>query len=412
MNVKKERIARDIEALAEFTATPGQGVTRFSLTEEDREAREYIKKKMREAGLEVREDQAGNVIGRRAGSGDQKAELPAVMLGSHFDSVRQGGRFDGTAGVVAALEVARVLEEQEITTDHPLEFVALIEEEGSRFGSGLYGSRAMTGRVAREELEESYDEQGISFAEALEDFGFPPEKVKEARRSPEEIAVFLELHNELGPLLEAEDKEVGIVDKIVGITHLNVSVTGSPDHAGTTPMDMRRDPLAAVGHIFGRIEELALETGEGTVATVGNVDVSPGATNVIPGRVEFTVDIRSKNMEDVENISSELTEIMDGICQQNSLEYEIEEMISVEPTGMSGEIIDIMQDKAENADISCLTMDSGAGHDAMMMADIAKTGMIFVPSRDGQGHSPEEWTDMEDLAAGTELLFLTVTEIA
>ncbi len=412
MNINQERIARDIEALAEFTATPGKGVTRFSLTEEDRKAREYIKREMKKAGLEVGDDPAGNVIGRREGAKDFADELPAIMLGSHFDSVRQGGRFDGTAGVVAALEVARVIDEQNLNTDHPLEFVALIEEEGSRFGSGLYGSRAMTGRVSREELEESCDEQGISFAEALEDFGFSPEKVKEARRAPEEIAVFLELHNELGPLLEAEDREVGIVDKIVGITHLKVSVTGSPDHAGTTPMDMRRDPLAAVGHIFGRIEELAIEAGEGTVATVGNVDVSPGSTNVIPGRVEFTVDIRSINMENVENISSELAEIMDDICQQNSLEYEIDEMITVEPTEMSKEITDIMQEKAEKAGIESLKMDSGAGHDAMIMADIAKTGMIFVPSRDGQGHSPEEWTDMDDLAVGTELLFQTVVEIS
>ncbi|MCX7781578.1 MAG: Zn-dependent hydrolase, partial [Negativicutes bacterium] len=287
-NVK--RIQHDLEMMARHTATPGAGVTRFSFTEQDRLTREYIKSRMRECNLTVYEDAAGAVIGRREGA---KGDAPVVMVGSHFDSVKNGGAFDGPAGVVAALEIAGILNENQVKTEYPIEFVALIEEEGGRFGGGLFGSRAMAGRVTQEELTEFKDAQGISMAEAMAAFGFDPAKIGEAARKPEQLRAFLELHIEQGPILETTGIDAGIVETVVGLTQLEITLTGRPDHAGTTPMAMRADALVAAADIIRLVNRLAQEAGEGTVATVGRLAVSPGAANIVPGNVVFTVDIRS-----------------------------------------------------------------------------------------------------------------------
>ncbi|MDK2856363.1 MAG: allantoate deiminase [Bacillota bacterium] len=407
MEAKVERLQRDIEALAQFTATPGAGVTRFSFTPEDRAAREYIKAEMARAGLTVREDAAGTVIGRREG----EVPGPVVMVGSHFDSVKHGGPFDGTAGVVAALEIARVLQEHNVKTRYPIEFIAMIEEEGGRFGGGLFGSRAMAGKVSREELLRNKDAQGISTAEAMAAFGFPPENIKAAERRPEDLKAFFELHIEQGPVLEAAGIDVGVVETIVGIVEYEVEIGGRPDHAGTTPMTMRADALVAASRVVQAVERLAREAGGGAVGTVGRLEVAPGAANIVPGRVRFTVDFRAKDGRTLADLVAGLKTALHEACQ-GELTFTLTEKLSVPPVVLPEAIRALLVREAEARGISTKVMLSGAGHDAMVMAGLTDVGLIFVPSRGGRSHCPEEWTDYAALKKGVDVLLGTILQIA
>lgn len=407
MEAKLERLERDLKALAQFTATPGAGVTRFSFTPEDRAAREYIKAEMAKAGLSVREDAAGTVIGRREG----EVAGPVVMVGSHFDSVKHGGPFDGTAGVVAALEIARALQEHNVKTRYPIEFIAMIEEEGGRFGGGLFGSRAMAGKVSQEELVRNKDAQGISTAEAMAAFGFPPENIKAAERRPEDLKAFFELHIEQGPVLEAEGIDVGVVDTIVGIVEYEVEITGRPDHAGTTPMTMRADALVAASRVIQAVERLAREAGGGAVGTVGRLEVAPGAANIVPGRVRFTVDFRAKDGRTLADLVAGLKKALHEACQ-GEVTFNLTEKLSVPPVVLPESIRELFVREAEARGISTKVMLSGAGHDAMVLAGLTDVGLIFVPSRGGRSHCPEEWTDYAALKKGVDVLLGTILQIA
>lgn len=409
MYTKVERIKKDIEELARFNSTPGQGLTRFSFTEEDRKAREYIKGQMKEAGLEVYEDAAGTVVGRRAGMYN---DLPVVMIGSHFDSVKNGGNFDGPAGVVAALEIARVLKERNIKTRHPMEFVAMIEEEGGRFGAGLFGSRAMVGKVTRPELYTFKDKNGITTAEAMKEFGFNPENIERAKREPGSIKAFIELHIEQGPVLEAENRDIGIVDTIVGLRHYEVEITGRPDHAGTTPMNMRADALVLSSAAVLEINRLAKEAGEGTVATVGDLKVSPGAANIVPGKVVFTIDVRSRRENIIEDIACKVEKLLEEKCKAEGFTFKMDCKISVPPVHVPGYFIENLKAKCEELGFSYRQMTSGAGHDAMIMAAMTDICLLFVPSKNGRSHCPEEWTDYDQLQKGVELILKTSLDVA
>jgi allantoate deiminase len=408
MLTKVERIKNDIENLSEFNATPGQGLTRFSLTKEDRGARDYLKSELKKLDVEIYEDAAGSLVARREGT---DKDAPVIMIGSHFDSVKNGGNFDGPAGVIMALEILRVLDENDIKTKYPLEFVAMIEEEGGRFGGGVFGSRAMTGQVDYQELLEFKDEAGISMAEAFKDFGFDPKKIKEAKRDPEELKAFIELHIEQGPVLENEKKDVGIVDFIVGINQIRVKVEGRADHAGTTPMNMRKDALSSAAELISEIKNFALEAGSGTVATVGSLDVKPGAANIVPAEVEFSVDIRSKELNCIKEVRSKIDQALSDIKSEYDLNYSVKDMLMVEPVELSQEIFKSFKEEAKNLDLNAREMISGAGHDAMIMAAITDVGLIFVPSKDGRSHTPEEWTDYEDLQKGIELIYHTILKV-
>lgn len=409
MKTRSDRIKKDIEQLAEYNATPGQGLTRFSFSEEDRKAREYIKEQMALAGLEVYEDAAGTVVGRRSGRNNS---LPPVMVGSHFDSVKNGGNFDGPAGVVTALEIARLLHENNIETEHPIEFVALIEEEGGRFGAGLFGSRSMVGRVSGQELNSNRDENGITTGEAMLKFGLDPGAIQKAKRPAGSLKAFFELHIEQGPVLEAEGKDIGIVNTIVGIRHYEVEVTGRPDHAGTTPMNMRADALVLGSEVIMTVNRLAKEAGEGTVATVGSLKISPGATNIVPGKVIFTIDIRSRNEENIETIIDGVRTILEERCKDEGLSHSVNCKIAVSPVHVPGYITGILKEKCRELGYSYREMISGAGHDAMVMAEITDSCLIFVPSRGGRSHCPEEWTDYEQLQKGVQLVFKTILDVA
>jgi allantoate deiminase len=409
MKTNLDRIKKDIEKLSEFNATPGKGLTRFSFTKEDKQVREYLKEELEKLDVEIYEDEAATLFAKRKGT-DEK--LPPIMIGSHFDSVKNGGNFDGPAGVVMALEIFRALEENNIKTKYPVEFVAMIEEEGGRFGAGVFGSRAMAGMVSYEDLVRNKDENGVSMAQAMEEFGFDPKKIGDAKRNPEDIKAFIELHIEQGPLLESKSKDVGIVDYIVGINHINITVKGRPDHAGTTPMDMRADAMDTASKVISKIGGYAVEENNGTVATVGSLKIKPGATNIVAADVEFTVDLRSKDYESIKRVKSKIVKDLEELTKDNEgLSFETVQMLDIRPVEMSKEILNIFEKNAENNKFSYETMISGAGHDAMIMGSITDVGLIFVPSKDGRSHCPEEWTDYEDLQKGIELIYDTVVEL-
>jgi allantoate deiminase len=409
MNTKLERIKKDIETLAQFTATPGKGLTRFSFTEEDRKSREYIKDELKNAGLEVYEDAAGTVVGRLEG---ELKDAPAVMIGSHFDSVKNGGNFDGPAGVVAGLEIARVFQERGLKPKYPIEFIAMIEEEGGRFGGGLFASRAMVGKVTREQLDTYKDAEGISTAEAMRKFGFNPDRIHEAIRKPENVRAFLELHIEQGPILETNCKDIGIVDYIVGIREYEIVIKGRPDHAGTTPMNMRADALDAAAGVISEISCYAKEAGEGTVATVGKLQVLPGAANIVPGEVQFLVDIRSKKLELIDEVSAKIEAKLKKVSSEKGVTFTIIEKLSVAPVRLAEGIVGSLNKSCDNNKFTKASMLSGAGHDAMVMADITDVGLVFVPSKGGRSHCPEEWTDYEQLQKGIEVVYDTVKDLA
>lgn len=409
LEAKTERIRKDIEAMAQFTASPGGGMTRFSFSEEDRKTREYITSQMEAAGLTVRRDAAGNLFGRREG---KRRGAPAVMLGSHFDSVKNGGAFDGPAGVVMGLEVARVLHENGIWTNLPLEFAALVEEEGGRFGGGLYGSRAMAGLLSRESLDIFRDRDGISMARAMKESGLDPDRVGEAVRPKGSLRAFIELHIEQGPILESEGLDLGFVKTIVGITQREVEIIGRADHAGTTPMDMRCNALLAASEAALFIDRAAREAGEGTVGTIGRMEVYPGGSNIVPGKVFFTIDVRSADIERLERVVNTFGSFLKDMEKKHGVTVSVKDKLTVPPVDLCLEILGLFEEEAGKLGYSAKVMQSGAGHDAMIMASITDAGLLFVPSRGGRSHCPEEWTDYEQIKKGVDVIIGTVLALA
>lgn len=402
MHTKLERIQADIEKLAEFSCVKGIGCTRYTYTGEFAAARDYIMEEMRKAGLKVRENEIGMVVGRLEG---RNPDAPVVMTGSHFDTVKTGGRFDGAAGVVAAMEAARVFHDEGFVPECPIEFVALPEEEGSRFGSGLFGSRAMCGALYPDELNVYKDSNGISVADAMRSYGLDPEKAGNVVRDPKEMKAFVELHIEQGPLLENTKTDIGVVEAIVGLRTMNVTVNGRSDHAGNTPMNMRADTMLAAAKAMVAATERALEIGDGTVVTFGKTVTDPGVFNIVAKQTVFQVDCRSRTIEAVDDVYSVIRASLEKSAAENpGLSFIMEEMLSAMPVQMDGAIKTIMYDEAEKAGISACAMLSGAGHDAMIMAKICPVAMIFVPSHNGASHVPEEWTEYADLQKGVEVL--------
>lgn len=408
MFTKVERIKKDIEELAKFNSSNEGGLTRFSLTAEDKMARDYLKEQLSKLNVKVYEDNAGTLFARREGT---DADAPVIMIGSHFDSVKNGGNFDGPAGVIMALEIFRTLEENNIETRYPMEFVAMIEEEGGRFGSGVFGSRAMAGLVDYDQLERNKDKDGISMAQAFRDFGFEPEKIAETKRNREDVKAFIELHIEQGPILENEGKDVGIVDFIVGINEFKVEVSGRPDHAGTTPMDMRADPLSVASKVVAKVDSYPGPENNGTVATVGVLEVKPGAANIVPAQVVFTVDIRSKDESSIKNVKKKILDELQGLTKDTDVTYTVTEMLDVKPVKMNEEMVNLFKESGEEKGISYRNMISGAGHDAMVMAAVTEVGLVFVPSKGGRSHSKEEWTDYDKLQKGIELIYDTILKL-
>ena len=394
-----ERIEKQINDLSEFTSTPGEGTTRLTYSKEDLLTRNYIKNKMIDYGLTVQEDGFGNIFGKLDGT---LKDAPSVLLGSHFDSVPNGGAYDGPAGVIVALEVAALFSENQLTPKYPLEIVALIEEEGARFGGGLMGSRGIVGTLSEESFKNLKDKDGITTIEAMSKVGLDFSLPK--RRNPNSIKAFLELHIEQGPILEEKNIPIGVVEAIVGLTQFEVTIEGKAGHAGTTPMDRRKDALVAAAQIISQLPSFAIEEGEGTVITTGRLDVLPNGANVIPNKVVFSVDIRSSKEEHINNVIRRMKELIESY-QVQGIHSTAEQLLYMPPKILSNEIKDLLKGKSSDLEIPYCSIDSGAGHDAMVFSDVTDVGMLFVPSKAGLSHCPEEWSDARHLANGVQIFY-------
>lgn len=394
-----ERIEKQINDLSEFTSTPGEGTTRLTYSKEDLLTRNYIKNKMMEYGLTVKEDGFGNIFGKLEGT---LKDAPSVLLGSHFDSVPNGGAYDGPAGVIVALEVAALFSENQLTPKYPLEIVALIEEEGARFGGGLMGSRGIVGTLSEESFKNLKDKDGITTIEAMSKIGLDFSLPK--RRNPNSIKAFLELHIEQGPILEEKNIPIGVVEAIVGLTQFEVTIEGKAGHAGTTPMDRRTDALVAAAQIISQLPGFAIEEGEGTVITTGRLHVLPNGANVIPNQVVFSVDIRSSKEEHINNVIRRMKELIESY-QVQGIHTTAEQLLYMPPKVLSNEIKALLKDKSSDLEIPYCSINSGAGHDAMVFSDVTEVGMLFVPSKAGLSHCPEEWSDARHLANGVQIFY-------
>jgi allantoate deiminase len=407
MTINTERIRRDVEKINAFNATPDKGITRQTFSAEYQGALNYVIDQFNQFGATVSICPGGNLRGRFSGS-DENA--PAVMMGSHLDSVVNGGQFDGVVGVVTALEAARSIVEDEISHRLPVDVVIFPEEEGSRFGRGLLGSSVWTGRLDVDRLNSIVDANGVAYPEAMAQAGLT---VNDNRllKAPA-LAAMLEVHIEQGAVLEKNGHRIGVVEAIAGIQQLNVTIKGTADHAGTTPMEGRRDPLQAAARIIIAIDKIARNTGPHTVATVGRITCEPAQVNVIPGRVRFSVDIRDADKKLLDSAVAQIQRTVQSICSERQLGIEIGRLSEAEPVVLSDDIINLLEKKSRENEIASFRMISGAGHDTALVAELTKAGMIFVPSRDGLSHCPQEFSRIEDIALACEILLAAVVELA
>lgn len=394
-------LQKSLEQLATFNATRGNGCTRLPFTKEARQAADYIKTMMVEVGLKVHEDQAGNVIGVLEG---EDTEAPALVTGSHYDTVINGGNFDGLAGIVTGLEIARMLIENKVQLKRNFVVIGFCDEEGMRFGTGYFGSKAMLGQLTLEDLNFK-DKDNVSVYDAMKEYGLVPEDVLKAKQDLTKIKAFLELHIEQGPVLDQKKVEIGLVDCIVGIQRYIVTVHGRADHAGTTPMDMRIDAVEAATKVISKIPDWAREKGDGTVATTGFAKVLPGGMNIVAEEVQFSIDIRSRHNDNINDIVAKIKAELDKACQANGATWEMHNKLTITPVDLSEDMLSMLQKSCETHGYSYQRMPSGAGHDALAIAQVLDTVMVFVPSKDGRSHCPVEWTEYTDIAKAVTIIY-------
>lgn len=402
---ERSRIASMLDALAALSEG-GEGVTRLAYTKLEREAHELVAGWLRDLGMITRTDAAGNTIAERAGT---RPGLGAIGTGSHLDSVPSGGRFDGAAGVVAAVEAARLLAEHDVAHAHPLRIVVFAGEEGARFGQACLGSKAAAGLLDEPELTARVDADGVSLAEALGSVGLDPARVGEARWSREEWAAFLELHIEQGRVLESEGIPIGVVDLVSGSTRLLVDVTGRPSHTGGTPMELRADALTAAAEVVLLAERIATDPRHrGTRATVGRLTVHPGNITTIPGRVSFSVDVRDVDSDRQRETAAEIARRARASCDRRGVGLAVQVIGDSSPVVLPIWLRQLTGEVCADRGIPYRVLSSGASHDTQMVNHVVPSGMIFVPSKDGLSHVPGEWTSAADLARGTDVLVRSI----
>ena len=398
--IQRERLVKDFEAMAQLTA-PGEGINRLAFTDADWAGRQYIIDRMTDAGLFVEIDDFGNVIGYKLG---KKPDLPVVMVGSHTDSVPNGGNYDGVVGVLSAIEVIRGMTDDGYEHDHTIAVVSFMCEESGRFGNATLGSKAMRGELTLQDLHRLVDKQGISLYEALKGRNLNPDGIETmAYKRP--VKSFTEIHIEQGKVLEHEQKTIGIVTGIAAPERFYVTIRGNADHSGATPMNLRHDALCGASKIILGIEEIAsMQEEPPVVGTVGVVEVTPGAMNVILGAVKLGVDIRSISKVARNSVVTLVKEFIDITAEKRGLSYTIETIAQDHPVEMHPAMIREIEEAVKSVGIEYMTMPSGAGHDAMHWAEAVPTGMIFIPCRDGISHNPAEFAEMDDIVTGAEVL--------
>lgn len=398
-----EVIVRRINDLAAISEEGGS-LTRIYLTTELREAADLILSWMREAGMSARLDAIGNVCGRY--EGDQPG-APCLMLGSHYDTVRDAGKWDGPLGVITAISCVADLNRRGKRLPFAIEVVGFADEEGVRFASTLLGSRAVAGTFDENVLN-TRDRDGVSMRDALVQFGLDPDRIGAAARTRGELLAYIELHIEQGPVLEAQNLPVGVVTAIAGATRLAARLTGMAGHAGTVPMPLRRDALAGAAECIGAIEQFCRTDEGGLVGTVGHIQAKPGATNVIPGQVSFTIDMRAPTDGHRKRAVTEIVHQIEAIAKRRRLALQLDVTHENRTAPCAPWLQQQIAQAIEAEGFSVFELPSGAGHDGMAMIDIADVGMIFVRCRGGISHHPDEHVELADADAGARVLLRVI----
>jgi N-carbamoyl-L-amino-acid hydrolase len=403
LKVNGDRLNQRFEDLARFGRNAEGGMDRFAFSDADVESRPYLKESMEAAGLEVHVDEAGNIFGRRQGS---SPDLPPIVFGSHTDSVPNGGRFDGPVGTLSAIEVAQVINENKITTRHPLEVVIFTDEEG-----GLVGSKALIGELSDRALQQ-VSHSGKTISEGITALGGNPELLENVVRSAGDVAAYIEIHIEQGRILDSEKVDIGVVEGIVGISWWDVTVAGSANHAGTTPMNLRNDALLSAAELVIAVNRVVNSVPGSQVGTVGKIRAEPGAPNVIPGRVEMSLELRDLSRAKVDALFESIEDEARVIAEKTGTTISFSPVeTSTTPSLTDPRLREAIAGSAEKLGLSYKLMPSGAGHDAQSMAVIAPIGMIFIPSIDGVSHSPKEFSRPGDIENGANVLLHTILEI-
>jgi beta-ureidopropionase / N-carbamoyl-L-amino-acid hydrolase len=410
--IDKRRLMRDLNAIGRIGIGDHGSVTRLVFSIKELRSRQVLIHLMRQAGLKIHVDAIGNIFGRLDGA-DPKA--PALLAGSHLDTVIHGGKYDGPVGVIGALEAVRTIRENKITLRAPLEVVCFIGEESSRFGFSTLGSSLVAGEVHPKDLTNAVDAQGTKLADVLSSLGISPRNLSRLARDPKSMKAYLELHIEQGPILEAKAKRIGLVTSIAAPSRFKIVFTGQADHSGTTPMEMRKDALVAAAQLIEYVEKISrkfssMEKGR-VVGTVGAMKIEPGVINAVPGRAELSIDIRSTSAQAKDKVARRVKQRGAAIARNRGIAIEVLNIRAEEPVPLDKRLLRITRQLCDEKAIDYEIMPSGAGHDAMQMAKITPAGMIFIPSRRGISHNPLEWTDPDDIALGAQLLMETMIRV-
>jgi beta-ureidopropionase / N-carbamoyl-L-amino-acid hydrolase len=392
--VNGDRLNASITRLAKIGRLPNGNICRLAFTPEDLQARYLVQQWMVDAGMTVRTDAAGNMIGTFAG---KKLGAPSLATGSHIDTVPSGGEYDGTLGVLAGIEVVRVLRENNLHLNHPIEVIVFTDEESS-----MIGCQAMAGMVTH---------QDDSMAERLERIGGNWDEISTAKRTRENVAAFVELHVEQGSVLERSQKQIGIVQGVVGMLRQAISITGQANHAGTTPMDGRQDALVAAAQVVLFVQSIALKMPSQPVATVGFLTVAPNAVNIVPGQVELTVDMRDLSQACLDEMKELLDRELEAIATHTNTQITVSPILVVEPTPAAALVRQAIEKTCQQFDLTYCHLPSRAGHDALEIGRFTDMGMIFVPSEAGVSHSGEEYTSPEQCIHGANVLLNTLLQL-
>ena len=403
LRVNGDRIMKHIHALAEFGKNPQGGVSRVAYSDADKQGREYVLGLMREAKLDVFVDAAGNLIGRRSGNA-RSLEMP-ILIGSHIDTVPEGGNYDGVVGSIGAIEVAQTIAENNVMMRHPLEVVIFQNEEG-----GLIGSRAMDGELTERELD-LVSRSGKTIRDGIKFIGGDPANLASVRRKKDDIAGYLELHIEQGAVLDREKIKIGVVEGIVGINWWDVTIEGFANHAGTTAMNNRQDALLAAAKFIEAVNRIVTSVPGRQVGTVGRINALPGAPNVIPGKVVLSLELRDLDAAKINLLYKRIHAEAQRIAAASRTKFDFKEINVNIPAPTDARIRSLITEAARELGLSTKLLPSGAGHDAQDMARLGPVGMIFVPSVGGISHSPREFSHPEDITNGANVLLHTLLKL-